>query len=53
VQPPLGRNRQVQTVARFGRLDAAVNNAGTEGQRGLASFVTGQVVSVDGGKAVG
>jgi NAD(P)-dependent dehydrogenase (short-subunit alcohol dehydrogenase family) len=24
-----------QTVARFGRIDAAVNNAGTEGQRGL------------------
>ena len=24
-----------QTVARFGRLDAAVNNAGTEGQPGL------------------
>ncbi len=24
-----------QTVARFGRLDAAVNNAGTEGQKGL------------------
>jgi NAD(P)-dependent dehydrogenase (short-subunit alcohol dehydrogenase family) len=24
-----------QTVAKFGRIDAAVNNAGTEGQRGL------------------
>src|SRR5256886_1281763 len=24
-----------QTVASFGRIDAAVNNAGTEGQRGL------------------
>src|SRR6202022_4089931 len=24
-----------QTVARFGRIDAAVNNAGTEGQKGL------------------
>src|SRR5260370_12449429 len=24
-----------QTVARFGRIDAAVNNAGTEGQPGL------------------
>jgi len=29
------RNLVDQTVARFGRIDAAVNNAGTEGERGL------------------
>jgi NAD(P)-dependent dehydrogenase (short-subunit alcohol dehydrogenase family) len=29
------RNLVEKTVARFGRLDIAVNNAGTEGQRGL------------------
>src|SRR4029434_2097319 len=29
------RNLVDQTVARFGRIDAAVNNAGTEGQRGM------------------
>src|SRR4029434_9783105 len=29
------RNLVDQTVARFGRIDAAVNNAGTEGQKGL------------------
>jgi len=29
------RNLVDKTVARFGRIDAAVNNAGTEGQRGL------------------
>ena len=28
------RNLVDQTVARFGRLDIAVNNAGTEGKRG-------------------
>jgi len=31
-----------QTVARFGRLDAAVNNAGTEGQPGPVSDQTAQ-----------
>src|SRR5258708_15642492 len=30
-----------QTVARFGRIDAAVNNACTEGQRGLIVAQTG------------
>jgi NAD(P)-dependent dehydrogenase (short-subunit alcohol dehydrogenase family) len=77
-----------KTVARFGRLDVAVNNAGAEGDRGLvidqtaenkaasatgvpmgrlglaeelaaaivfigstqASFITGHVLNVDGGK---
>ena len=29
------RNLVDETVARFGRLDAAVNNAGTEGKRGI------------------
>ena len=29
------RNLVDQTIARFGRLDVAVNNAGTEGDRGV------------------
>jgi NAD(P)-dependent dehydrogenase (short-subunit alcohol dehydrogenase family) len=36
------RNLVDQTVARFGRLDAAVNNAGTEGKPGLLTEQTAQ-----------
>jgi NAD(P)-dependent dehydrogenase (short-subunit alcohol dehydrogenase family) len=36
------RNLVDQTVARFGRLDAAVNNAGTEGQPGPATEQTAE-----------
>src|SRR6202045_4256581 len=34
------RNLVDQTVSRFGRLDIAVNNAGTEGLRGLVTDQT-------------
>jgi len=36
------RNMVDQTVARFGRLDVAVNNAGTEGQGGLITDQTAE-----------
>src|SRR5947209_12921025 len=36
------RNLVDQTVKRFGRLDIAVNNAGTEGLRGLVTEQTAQ-----------
>jgi NAD(P)-dependent dehydrogenase (short-subunit alcohol dehydrogenase family) len=36
------RNLVDKTVARFGRLDIAVNNAGTEGQRGLVTEQTAE-----------
>jgi NAD(P)-dependent dehydrogenase (short-subunit alcohol dehydrogenase family) len=34
-----------KTVARFGRLDVAVNNAGTEGERGLITAQTAESVA--------
>jgi len=34
-----------KTVARFGRLDVAVNNAGTEGERGVITAQTAQSVA--------
>ena len=34
-----------RTVARFGRLDVAVNNAGTEGERGLITAQTAESVA--------
>jgi NAD(P)-dependent dehydrogenase (short-subunit alcohol dehydrogenase family) len=36
------RNLVDQTVKRFGRLDIAVNNAGTEGLRGLVTEQTAE-----------
>src|SRR5258708_5943056 len=36
------RNLVDQTVTRFGRLDIAVNNAGTEGERGLVTDQTAE-----------
>ena len=36
------RNLVDQTIARFGRIDAAVNNAGTEGQPGPAVSQTAE-----------
>jgi NAD(P)-dependent dehydrogenase (short-subunit alcohol dehydrogenase family) len=36
------RNLVDQTIKRFGRLDIAVNNAGTEGRRGLVTEQTGE-----------
>jgi NAD(P)-dependent dehydrogenase (short-subunit alcohol dehydrogenase family) len=36
------RNMVDQTIARFGRLDVAVNNAGTEGQGGLITDQTAE-----------
>jgi NAD(P)-dependent dehydrogenase (short-subunit alcohol dehydrogenase family) len=48
-----------QTVKRFGRLDVAVNNVGTEGhpcpmteqtQESYAAVLTGQSIVVDGAK---
>src|ERR1700759_1909298 len=35
------RNLVDETIKRFGRLDTAVNNAGTEGWRGLGTEQTG------------
>jgi NAD(P)-dependent dehydrogenase (short-subunit alcohol dehydrogenase family) len=34
-----------KTIARFGRLDVAVNNAGTEGERGLITAQTAESVA--------
>jgi len=39
-----------QAVARFGRLDVAVNNAGTEGKTGLITEQSPEM-PVKGGKA--
>ena len=36
------RNMVDKTIARFGRLDVAVNNAGTEGERGLITVQTAE-----------
>ena len=40
------RNLVDKTVARFGRLDVAVNNAGTEGQPGLVTDQTAEKVAL-------